>query len=62
MILTGENQSTWIKTCPIATVSTTNPTWPALGLNPGLYGDRVENNCMVQSNLKIYTPIVDDKC
>jgi hypothetical protein len=27
MTLTGENQRTWIKTYPSATLSTTNPTW-----------------------------------
>jgi len=28
------------KTCPIDTMSTTNPTWTGLGSNPGLGGDR----------------------
>jgi hypothetical protein len=36
MKLTGENQSTRIKTCPSATLSTTNPTWTNSGSNPGL--------------------------
>jgi hypothetical protein len=27
MILTDENEITWRKTCPSATMSTTNPTW-----------------------------------
>jgi hypothetical protein len=27
MKLTGENRTTWGKTCPSATLSTTNPTW-----------------------------------
>jgi hypothetical protein len=26
------------KTCPSATLSTTNPTWPDVGLNPGRHG------------------------
>jgi hypothetical protein len=32
MILTGENRRTRRKTCPIATLSTTNPTW----IDPGV--------------------------
>jgi hypothetical protein len=32
MILTGENQSTWRRTCLNATLYTTNPTW----IEPGL--------------------------
>jgi hypothetical protein len=27
------------KTCPSATLSTTNPTWPGPGLNPGRRGE-----------------------
>jgi hypothetical protein len=33
MILTGVNQRTWRKTCPSATLSTTNPTWTNLALS-----------------------------
>jgi hypothetical protein len=40
MKLTGENRSTRGKTCPSATLSTTNPTWTKPGTNPGLRGDR----------------------
>jgi hypothetical protein len=40
MILTGENPSTWGKTCPSDTLSTTKPTWTDPGLNPGLRGER----------------------
>jgi hypothetical protein len=36
MILTGENWRTWRKTCPSATLFTTNPIWPDPGKNPGL--------------------------
>jgi hypothetical protein len=36
MKLTGENRRTRGKTCPIATLSTTNPTWTDPGSNPGL--------------------------
>jgi hypothetical protein len=39
MILTGENRRTWRETYPSATLSTTNPTWTALGANPGFCGE-----------------------
>ena len=35
MELTGENRSTRWKTCPNATLSTTNPTWTDHGIEPG---------------------------
>jgi hypothetical protein len=38
MKLTGEDRSTRRKTCPSATLSTTNPTWSDPGSNPGLRG------------------------
>jgi hypothetical protein len=44
MNLTGENRSTLRKTCPSATLSTTNPTWTDPGSNPGLCGERSETN------------------
>ena len=34
----GKNQRTWRKTCPTATLSTTNPTWTDLISNPALRG------------------------
>jgi hypothetical protein len=37
MILTGENQRTWRKACPSATLFTTDPTWTAQVANPGLH-------------------------
>jgi hypothetical protein len=40
MKLTGENRSTRGKTCPSATLSTTNPTLTDPGSNPGLCGGR----------------------
>ena len=41
MILTDrENRSTGTKTCPNATLSTTNLTWTDVGSNPGLRGER----------------------
>jgi hypothetical protein len=39
-ILTGENRRTRSKTCPSATLSTTNFTWIDPGANPGLRGER----------------------
>jgi hypothetical protein len=44
MKLTGENGSTRRKTCPSATVSTTNPKWNDPGSNPGIRGDRPATN------------------
>jgi hypothetical protein len=44
MKLTGENRSTRVKTCPSATLSTTNPTWTDPGSNPGLRGGRLAAN------------------
>jgi hypothetical protein len=43
-ILTGENRRTRRKTCPSATLSTTNPTWIDPGANLGLHGDRLATN------------------
>jgi hypothetical protein len=42
MKLIGENRSE--KTCPNATLSTTNPTWTDPGSNPGLRGERLATN------------------
>jgi hypothetical protein len=44
MKLTGENRSTRGKTCPSATLSTTNPTWTDPESNPGLRGERPATN------------------
>jgi hypothetical protein len=44
MKLAGENRSTRRKTCPSATLSTTNPTWTDLGSEPGLRGGRQAAN------------------
>jgi hypothetical protein len=44
MKLTGENRSTRGKTCPIAILSTTNPTWTDPGSNSGLRGERPATN------------------
>jgi hypothetical protein len=40
MILTEENQSTWRKTCPSATLSAKNLIRIGLDLNSGLHGDK----------------------
>jgi hypothetical protein len=34
------------ETCPRATLSTTNPTWPDPGLNPGHRGGKPATNCL----------------
>jgi hypothetical protein len=44
MRLTGENRNTRGKTCPSATLSTTNPTWTDPGSNPDLRGGRPATN------------------
>jgi hypothetical protein len=44
MKLTGEDRSTRGKTCPSATLSTTNPAWTDPGSNPGLRGGRLAAN------------------
>jgi hypothetical protein len=44
MILTGENRRTRRKTCPSATLSTTNPTWIDPGTNSGLRCERTATN------------------
>jgi hypothetical protein len=44
MKLTGENRRTRGKTCPSATLSTTNLTWTDPGSNPGLRGGRPAAN------------------
>jgi hypothetical protein len=41
-----ENRRTLRKICPSATLSTTNPTWNDLGMNPGLHGERLTSNCL----------------
>jgi hypothetical protein len=44
MILTGENGMTRRKTCPSATLSTTNPTLTTLEANTGLRGEKPVTN------------------
>jgi len=42
MALTGKRGSTPIEACPIAALSSTDPTANGLGWSPDLRGDRVE--------------------
>jgi len=44
IIMTRENQITWRKTCPNATLSTINPTKIGLGLKLGLPHERLATN------------------
>jgi hypothetical protein len=44
MILTGKTEELGEKTCPSATLSTTNPTWIDPGVNPELRGERPATN------------------
>jgi hypothetical protein len=44
MILAGENRRTRRKTCPSATLSTTNPTWIDPGANSGLHSEKPATN------------------
>jgi hypothetical protein len=44
MKLTGGDRSTRGKTCPSATLSTTNSTWTDPGSNPGFRGERPAAN------------------
>jgi hypothetical protein len=46
-ILTGENLRTWRKSCPGATLSTTNPTWTNPGANWGLRCGRAATNRLI---------------
>jgi hypothetical protein len=44
IILTGENRRTRRRTCPSATLCTTNSTWTVLSANPGLRGEKPATN------------------
>jgi hypothetical protein len=56
MKLTGKNRSTRVKTCPSATLSTTNPTWSDPGSNPGLRGERPATNRLSRDTTKYIHP------
>jgi hypothetical protein len=57
MKLTGENRRTRGKTCPSATLFTTNPTWTDPESNPGLCGGRPAANRLSRGTAKpcVYT-------
>jgi hypothetical protein len=59
-ILTGENQITRRKTCPNATLSTTNTTWTNHSANSGLRGEKLKTDRLSHGNgsatLYISTP------
>jgi hypothetical protein len=55
MILTGENRRTRRKTCPSATLSTTNPTWFDPAANPGLRGERPATNRLSHGTICAYS-------
>jgi hypothetical protein len=52
-----ENRRTRRKTCPIATLSTTNPTWTDLDANQGLHSERLAIN---SSTLSTTNPMWTD--
>jgi hypothetical protein len=54
MKLTGENRRTRGKTCPSATLSTTNPIWTEPGSNPGLRGGRPAANRLSHGTAKTW--------
>jgi hypothetical protein len=56
MKLTGDNRSTRGKTCPSATLSTTNTTWTDLGSNPGLRGGRPATNRLSHGTAPVFAP------
>jgi hypothetical protein len=53
MKLTGKNRSTRGKTCPSATLSTTNPTWTDPGSNPGFRDGRPATNRLSHGSAQI---------
>jgi hypothetical protein len=50
--MTGENRRTWRKTCPSATLPTTNSTWIDPGANLGLRGERLAPNRLSHGTAK----------
>jgi len=59
--LTGENRRTRRKTCPSATLSTTNPTWIDLGANPGLRGERPATNHLRHGTAPRYFILLEER-
>jgi hypothetical protein len=61
MKLIGENRRTRGKSCPSATLSTTNPTWTDPGSNPCLRGGRPAANRLSHGTARAtwyYVPII----
>jgi hypothetical protein len=61
MKLTGENRQLGKKTCPSATLSTTNLTWTDPGSNPGLRGERPATNRLSHGTGKTSLSILYDE-
>jgi hypothetical protein len=49
MISRGENQRTWRRTCPSATLSNTTSTWTDLSVNLSLHTKSLETNHLSHS-------------
>jgi hypothetical protein len=58
MIQTGKTEELEEKTCPSATLSTTNPTWNGPAPNSGLRSNRPVTNCLSYSTASDRTNIV----
>jgi hypothetical protein len=54
MKLTRENRRIRRKTCPSATLSSTNPTWTYSGSSPGLRGERPATNRLSHGTVTCY--------
>jgi hypothetical protein len=57
MKVTGENRSTWGKTCPSATLSITNPTWTDQGSNQDVRGERPATNRLSHGRVMVWNLI-----
>jgi len=62
MILTGENWSIWRKTCPTATLTSTNPTNTGLGQNPGLCSQRLPRLTYTKLNYHDVIMVTNSDC
>ena len=54
----GGNRSTWRNTCPSATLSTANPTWIGLGMNPGLRHGTALNRIILKDEQQLPASVV----
>jgi hypothetical protein len=59
MTLTGENRRTRRRTCPSATLSTTNPTCIDPGANPGLRSERPVTNDLSPTHHRTFLTMCD---